>query len=214
MVAGPDPSLLTQPSRAIKRALDQVDKQVTDLDLFELNEAFAAVGARVDARPRHHRRRRERERRRDRARSPDRHVGHARRAHARSTSCAAAAAGSVPRRCAAAAARAKPPSSARCKSHRVAIVATLPLVQAEAGRRSIPGRCAGPVPRCSPSPSRSRWSARRAGVPCPLRSMTGVPCPFCGMTRGVTAAVHGNVVDAARSTPAACSSCVAPCCCS
>jgi len=44
MVAGPDPSLLTQPSRAIKRALEAVDKKVTDLDLFELNEAFAAVG--------------------------------------------------------------------------------------------------------------------------------------------------------------------------
>jgi len=44
MVAGPDPSLLTQPSRAIKRALDQADLGVSDLDLFELNEAFAAVG--------------------------------------------------------------------------------------------------------------------------------------------------------------------------
>jgi acetyl-CoA C-acetyltransferase len=44
MVAGPDPSLLTQPSRAIKRALAPVDISVSDLDLFELNEAFAAVG--------------------------------------------------------------------------------------------------------------------------------------------------------------------------
>jgi acetyl-CoA C-acetyltransferase len=44
MVAGPDPSLLTQPSRAIKRALDQADLGVSDVDLFELNEAFAAVG--------------------------------------------------------------------------------------------------------------------------------------------------------------------------
>jgi acetyl-CoA C-acetyltransferase len=44
MVAGPDPSLLTQPSRAIKRALEPVDMSVSDLDLFELNEAFAAVG--------------------------------------------------------------------------------------------------------------------------------------------------------------------------
>ncbi len=43
-VAGPDPSLLTQPSRAIKIALDKLGKKVTDLDLFELNEAFAAVG--------------------------------------------------------------------------------------------------------------------------------------------------------------------------
>ncbi len=44
MVAGPDPSLLTQPSRAIKRALDQANLPLTDVDLFELNEAFAAVG--------------------------------------------------------------------------------------------------------------------------------------------------------------------------
>jgi len=44
MVAGPDPSLLTQPSRAIKRALEAIDGQVGDVDLFELNEAFAAVG--------------------------------------------------------------------------------------------------------------------------------------------------------------------------
>jgi acetyl-CoA C-acetyltransferase len=43
-VAGPDPSLLTQPSRAINNALAKVDKKVSDIDLFELNEAFAAVG--------------------------------------------------------------------------------------------------------------------------------------------------------------------------
>jgi acetyl-CoA C-acetyltransferase len=44
MVAGPDTSLLRQPSRAIKRALEPIDKTVPDLDLLELNEAFAAVG--------------------------------------------------------------------------------------------------------------------------------------------------------------------------
>jgi len=44
MVAGPDPSLLHQPSRAIKRALDQANLPVSAVDLFELNEAFAAVG--------------------------------------------------------------------------------------------------------------------------------------------------------------------------
>jgi len=44
MVAGPDPSLLTQPSRSIKRALDAADLSLGDLDLLEINEAFAAVG--------------------------------------------------------------------------------------------------------------------------------------------------------------------------
>jgi acetyl-CoA C-acetyltransferase len=44
MVAGPDPSLLTQPSRAIKRALDSANLPLASVDLFELNEAFAAVG--------------------------------------------------------------------------------------------------------------------------------------------------------------------------
>jgi acetyl-CoA C-acetyltransferase len=43
-VAGPDPSLLTQPSRAILTALEGAGRQVADVDLFELNEAFAAVG--------------------------------------------------------------------------------------------------------------------------------------------------------------------------
>jgi len=43
-VAGPDPSLLTQPSRAITQALGKTDLSVSDIDLFELNEAFAAVG--------------------------------------------------------------------------------------------------------------------------------------------------------------------------
>lgn len=43
-VAGPDPSLLTQPSRAINQALDRAGMSVGDIDLFELNEAFAAVG--------------------------------------------------------------------------------------------------------------------------------------------------------------------------
>jgi len=45
MVAGPDnASLLHQPSRSILRALDRAGMKVSDVDLFELNEAFAAVG--------------------------------------------------------------------------------------------------------------------------------------------------------------------------
>ncbi|HVF76102.1 MAG TPA: acetyl-CoA C-acetyltransferase [Acidimicrobiales bacterium] len=43
-VAGPDPSLLTQPSRSTKQALDRAGMSVGDVDLFEFNEAFAAVG--------------------------------------------------------------------------------------------------------------------------------------------------------------------------
>ncbi len=43
-VAGPDPSLLLQPSRAIKAAAARAGMSVSDIDLFELNEAFAAVG--------------------------------------------------------------------------------------------------------------------------------------------------------------------------
>jgi acetyl-CoA C-acetyltransferase len=43
-VAGPDASLLHQPSRAIKAALDRAGLGVADVDLFEINEAFAAVG--------------------------------------------------------------------------------------------------------------------------------------------------------------------------
>jgi len=43
-VAGPDASLLTQPSRSILQALERAGKTVADVDLFELNEAFAAVG--------------------------------------------------------------------------------------------------------------------------------------------------------------------------
>jgi acetyl-CoA C-acetyltransferase len=42
-VAGPDNSLHSQPSNAISRALDKAGKTVADLDLLEINEAFAAV---------------------------------------------------------------------------------------------------------------------------------------------------------------------------
>ncbi|MGH9300813.1 MAG: acetyl-CoA C-acetyltransferase [Acidimicrobiales bacterium] len=42
-VAGPDASLLTQPSRATQAALARIGLQVGDIDLFEINEAFAAV---------------------------------------------------------------------------------------------------------------------------------------------------------------------------
>jgi acetyl-CoA C-acetyltransferase len=43
-VAGPDNSLLAQPANAITHALSKDGLTVDDLDLIEINEAFAAVG--------------------------------------------------------------------------------------------------------------------------------------------------------------------------
>jgi len=43
VVAGPDNSLQSQPSHAITRALTRAGLSVADLDLIEINEAFAAV---------------------------------------------------------------------------------------------------------------------------------------------------------------------------
>jgi acetyl-CoA C-acetyltransferase len=59
---GRTPSLLTQPSGPSSSPWRR-GPLGRDVDLFELNEAFAAVGVAVDGRPRHHRRRRQRERR-------------------------------------------------------------------------------------------------------------------------------------------------------
>ena len=42
-VAGPDNSLQSQPSRAIRHALGKAGLEVADLDLIEINEAFASV---------------------------------------------------------------------------------------------------------------------------------------------------------------------------
>ncbi len=44
-VAGPDASLLTQPSRAIMRAAEKAGMSLSDISLYEINEAFAAVAA-------------------------------------------------------------------------------------------------------------------------------------------------------------------------
>ena len=44
VVAGPDASLHEQPANAIKRACEREGLDVSDVDLFEINEAFAAVG--------------------------------------------------------------------------------------------------------------------------------------------------------------------------
>jgi len=42
-VAGPDLSLLTKPSQAVLVALERANLRLVDIDLFEINEAFAAV---------------------------------------------------------------------------------------------------------------------------------------------------------------------------
>jgi hypothetical protein len=49
------------------------------------------------------------------------------------------------------------------------------------------------------------WPVLPAHPPlaCPLKSLTGIPCPFCGMTRGVVAAVHGDLIGSLRYNPAA-----------
>jgi acetyl-CoA C-acetyltransferase len=43
VVAGPDPSLLSQPSNAIRKALSREGLAIDRVDLFEINEAFASV---------------------------------------------------------------------------------------------------------------------------------------------------------------------------
>lgn len=43
MVAGPDPALQAQPARAIEKACAKAGLTPSDIDLFEINEAFAAV---------------------------------------------------------------------------------------------------------------------------------------------------------------------------
>ncbi len=44
MVAGPDSSLQSQPSTAIRKACEKEGISPSDLDLVEINEAFASVG--------------------------------------------------------------------------------------------------------------------------------------------------------------------------
>jgi acetyl-CoA C-acetyltransferase len=43
VVAGPDPSLLSQPANAIAKALSRQQLSIADVQLFEINEAFASV---------------------------------------------------------------------------------------------------------------------------------------------------------------------------
>ena len=74
VVAGPDSTLQSQPARAIAKACAKEGIDPTDLDLVEINEAFAAVGIASTRRTRPRPRQGQRQRRRHRRRTPPRHV--------------------------------------------------------------------------------------------------------------------------------------------
>ena len=105
-VAGPDNSLQSQPANAIKHALGKEGIAVADLDLVEINEAFAAVAVQSMRELGLDRGQGQRQRRRDRARPPDRHVRRPAGTHARARAAAPRRRRRGRRRCAAAAGRA------------------------------------------------------------------------------------------------------------
>ncbi len=72
VVAGPDTSLHEQPPNAIRAACVKEGIEPADLDLIEINEAFAAVGIVSTRKPRRRRGKGQCQRGRDCARSPDR----------------------------------------------------------------------------------------------------------------------------------------------
>ena len=74
VVAGPDSTLQSQPAQAIAQACAKEGITPADLDLVEINEAFAAVGSHPPG-SWHRRRQGQRQRGRDRGRAPHRHVG-------------------------------------------------------------------------------------------------------------------------------------------
>ena len=98
--------LATTPASAAKKALEKAGLKAEDIDLWEINEAFASVALNSIRDARHRRGARQRQRRRGRARPPDRRLGRAHHRARSCTSCAAAAAGSAARRSAPAAGRA------------------------------------------------------------------------------------------------------------
>ena len=84
-VADDFPYLAKTPAKAAMQALDKIGKKPGDVDLWEINEAFASVAINSDADARDRRGQGERQRRGDRARPPDRRLRrpHRRRAGAR-----------------------------------------------------------------------------------------------------------------------------------
>ncbi len=75
MVAGPDASLHEQPANAIEGRSAKARLEADDLDLVEINEAFAAVGLASTRELGIDDDEGQRQRRRDRARPPDRGSG-------------------------------------------------------------------------------------------------------------------------------------------
>ena len=109
----------TAPAPAIQKALDRAGWKVADVDLFEINEAFACVtmAAMQDLGLDHDQR--QRQRRRLRARPPDRRHRRAPHHDAACTRCASAACAAASRRSASAAAKpARSPSRSPTDSHR------------------------------------------------------------------------------------------------
>ena len=85
--------LARTPAKATELALEKAGLSVDDIDLFEINEAFASVALNSMRMLGVDRETRQRQRRRDRPRAPDRRLGRAHPDGADLTSCAAAAAG-------------------------------------------------------------------------------------------------------------------------
>ena len=73
-VADDFPYLAKTPANAAKQALEKIGKKPSDVDLWEINEAFASVAINSMRMLGDRRRERERERRGDRARPPDRRL--------------------------------------------------------------------------------------------------------------------------------------------
>ena len=93
-VADDFPYLARTPANASLAALSKAGLGVDDIDLWEINEAFASVTLELDSHARHRRGQGQRQRRRGRARPPDRRL---RRAHPRLARARAAASRRRPR---------------------------------------------------------------------------------------------------------------------
>ena len=101
---GVDPKVMgIGPVPAVRKVLERAGLKIGDIDLFELNEAFAAQSVAVVARARARSREGQRQRRRDRARPSDRRQRRARADDARLCAARAGSCATASRRCASAA---------------------------------------------------------------------------------------------------------------